>query len=47
MPDQKDTPQPEETVLGGGSSVPDTAGSAAGGSSEDAPAETETEAHPS
>ncbi|MFD1788700.1 hypothetical protein ACFSC3_14115 [Sphingomonas floccifaciens] len=35
MTDEK--PQPDETILGGESSVPDTAGSAAGGA-ENAPA---------
>jgi len=30
-------PQPDETVLGGESAVPDTAGTAAGGTSDDAP----------
>ncbi len=29
-----DAPQPDETILGGESSVPDTAGSAAGGAEE-------------
>ncbi len=31
-------PQPDETILGGESAVPDTAGTAAGGASDDAPA---------
>lgn len=31
-------PQPDETILGGESAVPDTAGTAAGGASGDAPA---------
>ncbi|WP_294293823.1 hypothetical protein [uncultured Sphingomonas sp.] len=31
-------PQPDETILGGESAVPDTAGTAAGGASEDASA---------
>lgn len=34
MTDTK-SPQPDETILGGESSIPDTAGAAAGGADED------------
>ena len=33
-----EAPQPDETILGGESRVPDTAGTAAGGAGEDATA---------
>jgi hypothetical protein len=36
MTDSPEKPQPDETILGGESSVPDTAGTAAGGAGESA-----------
>ncbi|WP_156347080.1 hypothetical protein [Sphingomonas sp. Leaf33] len=37
-------PQPDETILGGKSTIPDTAGTAAGGASEDVPAPADKDA---